>query len=346
MADGPSDRPMVSIIVKALNEERRIRHCLEAAIDEASQVDGEVILVDSLSTDRTVELASQYHRVQIVQFLDARDVNCGAAVQLGYQRSKGDYIYVLDADMVLQSGFIQHALQILSKDSKLAGVGGKIIDTRVRTLADRRRVAHAESLTSDRFVGELGGGGLYKREAIEAVSYLSNRYLRAYEEADLGARLHSKGWKLLRTSRPAVVHEGHLESNWQMLVRLWRNGRAAATGAFMRSSLSEPWFHLVVRKLSHVYALIVIHVGQLLPIIMVPREQAFTLWVGYWLTVLIFLTLKKRGLKDAVWSLTLANYLLFASVYGFFSKMGNPGKPIACNIIRDGGNAALRRNVS
>ena len=44
----------VSILVKALNEEDKIERCLASAVREAADVGGEVILVDSMSTDATV----------------------------------------------------------------------------------------------------------------------------------------------------------------------------------------------------------------------------------------------------------------------------------------------------
>ena len=57
---GDSHRPLpsncrVSIIIKALNEEKLIAETIESALRAVSRVGGEVILADSCSTDRTVE---------------------------------------------------------------------------------------------------------------------------------------------------------------------------------------------------------------------------------------------------------------------------------------------------
>ena len=51
-------RCRVSVIIKALNEERRIEATVESALRAVATVGGEVILADSCSSDRTVELAS------------------------------------------------------------------------------------------------------------------------------------------------------------------------------------------------------------------------------------------------------------------------------------------------
>ena len=52
-----SSSPRVSVIIKALNEQKRIAVSIESALTAISAVGGEVILADSCSTDRTVEIA-------------------------------------------------------------------------------------------------------------------------------------------------------------------------------------------------------------------------------------------------------------------------------------------------
>ena len=46
--------PAVSIIIKALNEERYIATAIESALIALAGLDGEVILADSGSSDRTI----------------------------------------------------------------------------------------------------------------------------------------------------------------------------------------------------------------------------------------------------------------------------------------------------
>ena len=49
----------VSVIIKAFNEERNICAAIESSLAAVAEVGGEVILADSSSTDRTVELATR-----------------------------------------------------------------------------------------------------------------------------------------------------------------------------------------------------------------------------------------------------------------------------------------------
>lgn len=50
----------VSIIIKALNEESRIGSAIESALAALAGSQGEVIVADSGSSDRTVEIARRY----------------------------------------------------------------------------------------------------------------------------------------------------------------------------------------------------------------------------------------------------------------------------------------------
>ena len=54
------------------------------------EVMGEVILADSASTDRTIEIAAKYP-IKIVTLQPVEDRSCGTGVQLAYQYSAGRF---------------------------------------------------------------------------------------------------------------------------------------------------------------------------------------------------------------------------------------------------------------
>lgn len=326
-------RPTVSILVKALNEEAHISACLDIAVAEAGSLGGEVILVDSLSTDRTLDIARRYP-VRIIQFAKAADRGCSAAVQLGYQHAKGMFIYVLDADMELEPGFIATALAALTADPTLAGVGGKLLDVGdAMTAYDRRRNATAQALTQAVFVDELGGGGLYRKTAIESVGYLAHRGLPAFEEAELGMRLRSTGWRLLRLPTPAVRHHGHRETNRQMFRRLWHNRRAHATGMLLRSALGTPWWWRACRKQWFLFAALALHLFSLLVVGVLPlpggiATNLLICEVAAWTGVVGMLALRKRSPGSALLSVVAWHYYLFAAIASLGMPLPDPSHPI------------------
>lgn len=332
----PAHSPRVSILIKALNEADRIATCLEAAVREADSVGGEVILVDSRSRDATVEIARRYP-IRIVQFDRDADRGCGAAVQLGYQHALGEYVYVLDADMVMAPGFLRAAVALLDARPGLAGVGGKLLDASVNTAYDARRVSDAKRLTQPREVRELGGGGLYRRRAIESVGHLAHRWLPAFEEAELGLRLRAAGWALLRLPDVAVRHTGHAETTWAMFRRLWRSGRAQATGMFLRAAWGTNWWWPAVRKQWHVFLAPAIHLGTLATAVMVAPGSCLGAWLALdavvWLVLWAVLGMRKRSLALGGFALLAWHYFCIAALAGALRPLGDPREPIAARDI-------------
>jgi glycosyltransferase involved in cell wall biosynthesis len=91
----------VSIIIPTLNEEKMLPRLLES-IKTQDFDDYEVIVSDAQSKDSTREIAGQ-HGCRIVDGgLPAVGRNAGAAV------AQGDFLFFLDADVVIPQGFIRN----------------------------------------------------------------------------------------------------------------------------------------------------------------------------------------------------------------------------------------------
>jgi glycosyltransferase involved in cell wall biosynthesis len=325
----------ITIIVKALNEERHIEACLRSAQTALAGMHGligEVVLADSLSTDRTVEIAAAMG-VRIVQFERIADRGCGAALQLGYQFATGRYIYVLDGDMQLVPEFLRAAYEYLQHHPDVAGVGGRLIDTATRNEADRKRNEYYETLRSEQVVSALGGGGLYRRTAIDQVGYLSNRWLPAFEEAELAVRLQAAGYHLIRLSEAAVYHSGHAETSAQMFQRLWRSRRIDASGMFLRGALGRPWFGATLKTCWFVFAAPAVYgLGALLGLVIVllglPVPLVLAAPLVTWGGVFAMLAWRKRSINLAMLSIVVWHVYLIGGLRGFLRTKPDPMQPI------------------
>jgi len=111
---------MISIIVRTKNEERWIGSCLEM-ISRQSRTDCEVVLVDNVSTDKTVDKALQYGAklVTIEKFMP------GAAINRGIEASSGEIIVCLSGHCIpVDENWLHHLVQELD-DEQVAGVYGR-----------------------------------------------------------------------------------------------------------------------------------------------------------------------------------------------------------------------------
>lgn len=245
-------RPAVSVIIKCLNEEARVEQAIRSALEAIANVGGEVILADALSTDRTVELAKKYP-VKIVQLRDVSDRSCGAGPQLGYQHSCGKYVYVLDADMILHGDFVDRAVEFLDEHPAIGGVGGLINERNTQSLEYVARVSRNSGHMSAGDVDRLDMGGLYRRNAIEAVGYLSNKNLHSYEELDLAVRLRAGGWRLARIDLISADHFGHDKNPYVLLLNRWKTGYINGSGEILRYAFSRPWWGILTSSLKEAY---------------------------------------------------------------------------------------------
>lgn len=249
-----NDRPLrITIGIKALNEERRVAEAIESALAAIDGMDGEVILADSGSSDRTVEIARAYP-IRVVQLGDGEARCCGAGAQLAFQNARGEYFYILDGDMSLDPDFIRAGIAWLEAHPKAAAVGGNVREMNTEAAEFEIRANEVAKAAGWRAgpVDRLDCGGLYRVAAIREVGWFADRNLHAFEEFELGARLVARGWTLERIDRPAVDHYGHQASGYALLLRRFRSGYAGAPGEVLRAAIGQPHLGGVTRRLSHI----------------------------------------------------------------------------------------------
>ena len=322
----------VSVIIKALNEEDNIALCIESAMRNVADIEGEILLIDSFSTDRTLQIAAKYP-VRIIQFKDSLDPSCGAAPELGYQQSSGEFIYFLDGDMVLADGFIKRAMAYLEDHPEVGGVGGRILDTSILTDADLQRHQRYSRLVTIKEVMCLDGGGLYRRNAIKEVGYFSHQGLAACEETELGVRLMCKGWHLIRLPFSGVYHTGHQETSTQAMFRLWKNGRYAAHTFFLRSAIGKPWFKLALKTQWFVFAPLLLHILAFVSFYVVSTVFiGLSIWVWipmFWLVIMGYLAVKKRSIHTALRSLLSWHLYMSAGLLSIGQPLRSPYRTIS-----------------
>jgi len=305
-ASAPTPAPCrVSIVIKALNEEQRIADAVQSALAAVEAVGGEVVLADSCSTDGTVARASPYP-ICIVQLADAAERCCGIGPQLGYQHSRGEFVYILDGDMQMLPGFLPAALEFMQAHPDVAGVGGRVVEMNTSSLEYLARVERGTAHMQAGEVDRLDMGGLYRRAAVEQAGYFSDRNLHSYEEFDLAVRLRAHGWRLWRLPVDAVRHHGHDAPPYQLLMRRWRSRYICGLGEVVRAARGQPHLALVltgVRELRIYVAVLVwwmVLLGWLLaPLPWGARLAAFGLTAAAPFALMAW---RKRSLEKGVFS--------------------------------------------
>lgn len=332
------ERCSVSIVIKALNEEKGICAAIETSLAAVASIGGEVILADSGSTDRTVELASKYP-VRVVQLANRDERCCGIGPQLGYQHARGEYIYILDGDMRMVDGFLEEAVTFLAQHPEVGGVGGRLMELNTESLEYRERALRNHSHLQPGEVDRLDGGGLYRRIAIEETGFLSDRNLHSYEEFDLGVRLRSLGWKLWRLPVTSCTHFGHDSPPYQLLMRRWRAKYVCGMGELVRGAVGQPHFKLVMRGMRELK----IYTGVLLwwlvlasvPFWQLPGATRAAVFLGIAAAPFAAMALRKRSISRAVYSVVSWSFNAAGMVHGLLRRRAPPRSRIASVVLHE-----------
>lgn len=347
MTEAPSTQAegaaRVSIIIKALNEERRIARAIESSLRALERVGGEVILADSCSTDQTIDIAKCYP-IKIVQLSNPAERCCGVGPQLGYQHSCGEYVYILDGDMDLRADFIDQAVQFLDTHPTVAGVGGRVVEHNLDSLEYKARVERNAHHMSAGPVDRLDMGGLYRRAAIDEAGYFSDRNLHSYEEFDLAIRLRACGWELARLASDAVDHFGHDTPPYQLLFRRWKTKYIFGIGEIFRASIGKPHFRILIGQLKELKLYFSIMVW-IIVFCGLTTVATYTLNGGVVIGLLacslsilpiaIVMAIRKRSLSKVAYAMTSLILHCLALIYGVLIQRKNPFQRIESNIIKN-----------
>ena len=113
-----AEKPRVSFIIPAFNEERALPSCLDSILAlKGTGASFEVIVVDNNSTDQTVKVA-EASGARVVPWAVQ---GIAAARNAGAVQAKGDLLAFIDADGRVSRGWLEAALSEISRSSVVTG---------------------------------------------------------------------------------------------------------------------------------------------------------------------------------------------------------------------------------
>ena len=111
LAEKQSPEPLVSIVVIAYNEERRLAACLWSLSELQTYYPIEILGVNNNSKDRTEEV---YQRLGLPYFTELKQ-SPGFARQCGLENAKGKYHFCIDADTFYPAQYVDLMMTKLAK---------------------------------------------------------------------------------------------------------------------------------------------------------------------------------------------------------------------------------------
>ncbi|WP_157208633.1 glycosyltransferase family 2 protein [Mariniflexile maritimum] len=113
-------KPLVSVITPLFNSENYISETINSVINQTYQ-NWELLLIDDGSTDKTVEIVTNFMAKNPNIKLLKNDINLGAAISRnkGIDAAQGDYIAFLDADDIWKPEKLQVQIKFMQAQNGL-----------------------------------------------------------------------------------------------------------------------------------------------------------------------------------------------------------------------------------
>lgn len=200
----------LSVVLITKNQAWNVSRLIESVLEAISPLSSaEVTLVDSASTDETVELARRYP-ISVLRLPGEQPLSPAIGRYVGYKHAKSEYILFLDGDTRLVPGWLPRALRTLQENPRAGAVTGRVINLPTSAVAEEPTPPVLKSLREtprEVLWGSYGGGGaaLYRRSVLEQVGTF-NPYLCGDEEPELGLRIRQAGYSFLEVDYPIVHH--------------------------------------------------------------------------------------------------------------------------------------------
>ena len=194
---------MISIIIRTKNEERWITPCLMGVFKQDYK-DFEVILVDNVSTDKTIEKALQFNITKVIACEDFRP---GLALNMGIRESKGEYIVCLSGHCIPVNEKWLSNLMGNFNDEEVAGAYGRQEPLAFTSDSDKRDLSIIFGLdrrTQKKDSFFHNANSMLRRKLWEEHPFdetLSNIEDRVWAETVL-----HKGYKIVYEPRASVYH--------------------------------------------------------------------------------------------------------------------------------------------
>jgi glycosyltransferase involved in cell wall biosynthesis len=292
----------LAIVIIGRNEGARFLACLDALPEGV----GQVIYVDSGSTDGSIEAARDYG-AEVVDLDRGHPFTAARARNAGIDRIKGaEWVQFLDGDCALREGWIDAGLARLECDDGLAVVCGRRRE-RFPEASVFNRLCDVEWDTPVGPALACGGDAMMRVSALRGVDGY-NGDLIAGEEPELCVRLRAAGWRIERLDAEMTGHDAAMTRFGQWWKRTKRAGHAFAEGAALHGAPPERhWVRETRRALLW---------GAVLPVVILGA-----LLVSPWLALLLVLAypaqVMRLGLRDGDWQRAFFNVLgKFAEAQG------------------------------
>ena len=218
----------ISIVIVNWNTRDLLLDCLASVYATVKEMRFEVFLVDNASSDGSVEaVLAQYPQVRVIQ--NETNLGFAAANNKALRVMQGKYALLLNTDAIVTEGAIAKLFQYMGSHSDVAMACGQLLnadgsrqnsianfptlltllanETLLRILMPKRFPSKRRDYPAPIPVEScIGACLMVRKEAMDAVGVLDERYFFFMEETDWAFAMHRAGWQSWFVPEAKIYH--------------------------------------------------------------------------------------------------------------------------------------------
>ena len=210
----------VSIIIPNYNGGQFLINCLKSIYTLHPSYPPEVIIVDNASIDGSQTKAKKkFPQIKLIQF--QKNQGFSKAVNKGIRKAKGDFIFILNNDTLLEKGCLKELVKTFEKDNKIGIVGGKIINPKGKFDLPGFKlnpylgfmIYDSKNRNQEREIDWVSGSAMMvKKEVFEKIGLLDEKFFFYFEDTDFCLRAKRAGFKIYYQPKAKIIHLGGVSS--------------------------------------------------------------------------------------------------------------------------------------
>lgn len=224
----------LSVIIVNYNVKFFLEQCLYSVTKAVTGIDAEVIVVDNNSVDgSSAMIANKFPSVILIE--NHENVGFSKANNQAIQRSKGEYVLLLNPDTVIEESTLSRCISFMDAYPKAGILGAKMIDGKGRFLPESKRGLPTPEVAFYKIFGMtrlfphskkfgryylghtrndevqevevLTGAFMFiRKEVFGKVGLLDEEYFMYGEDIDFSYRVFKAGYKVVYYPDTTIIH--------------------------------------------------------------------------------------------------------------------------------------------
>lgn len=229
----------LSIIILNYKTKNLVKQCLKNIVNLSLPFEYEIIVVDNNSEDRVKEMIKE--RFPQAKFVEAeKNHGMGAGNNLGVQVAQGEYVLILNPDVVVLENSIEKLLEFIRQNEKIGCVAPQLLYPDRSYQPSRYRfpkfympafvrtqlglLKFGKQKVKNYFMEDMSGNGahqvdwvrgavmLFRKDVYQKVGGFDENFFFYLEDTDLCRRLWQAGFEIWYVPEAKMIHYYFRES--------------------------------------------------------------------------------------------------------------------------------------